>query len=45
MAKVIYIAGPITGVPKYHEAFEAAEDELSAKGFVPLSLRAACRWV
>ena len=37
MAKVIYIAGPITGVPEYRKAFEAAEIELSAKGFVPLA--------
>ena len=35
--KVIYIAGPITGVANYWEAFEAAEDELSAKGYTPLS--------
>ena len=26
MKKVIYIAGPITGVPRYWEAFEDAED-------------------
>lgn len=35
--KVIYIAGPISGVPKYWEAFEKAEDELSAAGYIPLS--------
>lgn len=35
--KVIYIAGPITGVDKYWEAFEKAEDELTAKGFVVLT--------
>lgn len=35
--KVVYIAGPISGVPKYWEAFERAEDELSAAGFIPLS--------
>ena len=34
---VIYISGPITGVRHYWEAFEAAEDELSAAGFTPLS--------
>ena len=35
--KVIYISGPITGVERYWEAFEAAEDELTAQGFIPLS--------
>ncbi len=35
--RVIYISGPITGVPKYYEAFEAMEDELSALGYIPLS--------
>lgn len=35
--KVIYILGGIENVPQYWEAFEAAEDELSANGFVPLS--------
>lgn len=35
--KVIYIAGPITGVPRYYEAFEAMEDELSGMGYIPLS--------
>lgn len=35
--KVIYIAGPISGVPKYWETFEKAEDELEAEGFAPLS--------
>lgn len=37
MKKVIYIAGPITGVPCYWEAFEDAEDELIALGYIPLS--------
>lgn len=37
MKKVIYIAGPITGVPRYWEAFEAAEDELIALDYIPLS--------
>lgn len=27
--KTIYIAGPITGVTRYYEAFEAAEDKLT----------------
>lgn len=35
--KVIYIAGPMTGVPRYYEAFEAMEDELSGMGYIPLS--------
>lgn len=35
--KVIYIAGPITGVRNYWEAFEQAEDDLSAAGYIPLS--------
>jgi hypothetical protein len=35
--KVIYIAGPIAGVEKYWEAFEQAEDDLSALGYIPLS--------
>lgn len=37
MKKAIYIAGPITGVDRYWEAFEVAEDELLALGFIPLS--------
>lgn len=35
--KVIYIAGPIKGVDHYWEAFEKAEDELIAHGFIPIS--------
>lgn len=35
--KVVYISGPITGVKKYWEAFELAEDNLTAAGFIPLS--------
>jgi len=35
--KVVYISGPITGVPKYWEAFEVAEDKLEALGYIPLS--------
>ena len=34
---VVYISGPITGVEKYWEAFEKAEDELTAKGFIVLT--------
>lgn len=33
----VYIAGPITGVPQYWEAFEAADDELSSLGFAVIS--------
>lgn len=33
----VYIAGPITGVAKYWEAFEAADDELSGLGFAVIS--------
>lgn len=35
--KVIYIAGPITGVERYWEAFEKAEDALLGLGLIPLS--------
>lgn len=35
--KVVYIAGPITGVDKYWEPFEKAEDDLIALGYIPLS--------
>lgn len=35
--KVIYISGPITGVPKYYEAFERVDDDLTALGCVVLS--------
>lgn len=35
--KVIYIAGPITGVKNYWESFEQAEDDLTALGYIPLS--------
>lgn len=30
--KVVYIAGPIRGVPNYREVFKAAEEELRAHG-------------
>lgn len=33
----VYISGPITGVEKYWEAFERAEDELAGKGWVVLT--------
>lgn len=35
--KVVYIAGPITGVDRYWEAFEKAESELEAEGFIALT--------
>lgn len=35
--KVVYIAGPITGVERYWEAFEIMEDELCGLGYIPLS--------
>lgn len=35
--KVIYIAGPVTGVEKYWEPFEKAQDEIEAAGFIALS--------
>lgn len=35
--KVVFISGPITGVEKYWERFEAAEDDLQAVGYIPLS--------
>lgn len=35
--RVIYIAGRITGVPEYWKAFEQAEDELTARGFIVLT--------
>ena len=35
--KTVYIAGPITGVKNYWEAFEKAEDELVAIECIPLT--------
>ena len=35
--KVVYIAGPITGVKNYWEAFEQAEEDLLGLGYIPLS--------
>lgn len=35
--KVIFISGPITGVPEYWKAFEAAEEDLIGLGYIPLS--------
>lgn len=35
--KIIYIAGPITGVDKYWEAFEKADDDLTSRGYAVLN--------
>lgn len=35
--KVVYISGAITGVAKYWEAFESAEDDLHAMDYIPLN--------
>lgn len=35
--KLIYIAGPITGVDRYWEPFERAQDDLTALGYTALS--------
>lgn len=35
--KVIYIAGPITGVSNYYEAFEKADDYLTSRGYIVLN--------
>lgn len=35
--QVVYISGPITGVDKYWEAFEDAEEKLEALGYIALS--------
>lgn len=37
MKRKVYIAGPITGVEKYWEPFEKAEEELTAAGFIALT--------
>lgn len=34
---VVYLSGPITGVPNYWEAFEKAEDYLTSLGWAVLS--------
>ena len=34
---IIYIAGPITGVPNYKETFKQYEDYLKAKGYTVLN--------
>lgn len=35
--KVIYLAGPITGVPDYRENFQRVEDKLTAEGYIVLN--------
>lgn len=35
--KTIYIAGPVTGVPNYWEAFEEAEDLVTGLGYTVLT--------
>ena len=35
--KLVYIAGPITGVERYWEAFEKAQDDLTALGYTALT--------
>lgn len=35
--KVIYLSGPITGVPNYWEPFEKMDDYLTAKGHIVLN--------
>lgn len=37
MKKLVYIAGPITGVDRYWEAFERAQDDLSVLGYTALT--------
>jgi hypothetical protein len=34
---IVYLSGPITGVPNYWEAFEKAEDYLTSLGWAVLS--------
>ena len=33
---IVYIAGPISGVPGYKRAFNKAENELQTRGYIPL---------
>jgi hypothetical protein len=35
--KVVYIAGPVTGVERYWEPFEKAQDDIEALGFIALT--------
>lgn len=37
MAKVVYIAGPITGVPDYRERFARAADLVERRGYIALN--------
>lgn len=36
MAKVVYIAGPITGVENYRERFDKAAEQLHSRGYIVL---------
>ena len=33
----VFIAGPITGIPRYWEAFEAADDNITGMGHIALN--------
>lgn len=35
--KIVYIAGPITGIPDYKARFQAAADKLRAAGYIPIN--------
>lgn len=35
--KIVYVAGPITGIENYKENFAKAEEELKAQGYVVLN--------
>ena len=37
MKKLVYISGPITGVERYWEAFERAQDDLFVLGYTALT--------
>lgn len=37
MKKTVYIAGPITGVPNYWEAFERADEMVTSMGYTALT--------
>ncbi len=37
MAKVVYIAGPITGVPDYRERFARAAEAIEKRGYIALN--------
>ena len=35
--KAVFISGPITGIDRYWEAFEQAENDLYAAGYIPIT--------